>query len=68
MKQRTYDLIIPAGGIVGFVCHYPIQGGWVFISNTSARGNGRKHHEIAEQAVPRWCRRMGAVLTQRGER
>ena len=68
MTQRAYDLTTPQGGIVGFICHYKIQGGWTFISNTSARGNGRKYHPTPDAAIPHWCKRMGATLSSREER
>ena len=68
MTQCAYDLTTPQGGIVGFIVYYSIWDGWTFISNTSARGNGRKYHPSPEAAIPRWCKRMGATLSSREER
>ena len=61
-----YDVIDPkTTGVFGSIYYYEALKGWVFISMMASHGNGRKGHETAEMAIPRWAKANGAVLSER---
>ncbi len=67
-SQRSYFVIHPATfGVLGSVSLNTSSRkdvyGWWFISNTSSHSNGRRPWSTAEQAVPRWAKKMGAELS-----
>lgn len=54
-KIETMILVNARGIKLGACVHYPAQGGWKFIPNTTSRSTSRKYWPTATTCIPKWA-------------